>query len=513
MSFTLRKIGQPSGWVGLAALFAALSYYLVNGDANAIFLGLAALAASALLIYLWAESAAVVKALASRQARRGSNSIVMFVAFLGIIALLNVLAARHSIRWDLTETGAYSLSPQTMSVLGSLRQPVRAIGFYRDGDPQRQQAADLLKEYAARSDKLTYEFIDPDVKPALAQQYQIRDYEVLFLAGDRKQEVLTIGESEFTSALLKVTSSQQKKVAFVTGHGERAVDAADNASYQQAKAALEADNYTTATLSLATGPIPDDVAAVVLAGPKQPLLDQESQVLRDYLANGGKLLLLYDPGVDSKVGDLLVQYGVAVSHDYVIDPARAFFGDAGTPVIDQYGWSPITKDLARLQTVFPSIAPLTTPQQPAPGTTVTALARTSDRSWAEKDIKNPGYTEGSDVKGPLTVAASIEADVKATEGEQPPADKPQKETRLVVVGDSDFASNSFLRMGGNLDFLVNSVNWLTESEELISIRPKPPEDRSVYLNTTQSNLILYTSVFILPLAVLLAGASVWWSRR
>lgn len=511
MSGTLRQIGQASGWVGLAALFLAFSYYLVYGDLNAILLALVVLAVVALLVYLWADSASVVRALGSRQARRGSNSAVMFVAFLGIVALLNVLAARHSIRWDVTDTGTYSLSPQTLSVLANLRQPVKAIGFYREGDPQRQQAADLLKEYVARSDNLTYEFIDPDLKPALAQQYQIRDYEVLFTAGDRRQEVLGVGESDFTSALIKITSAQQKKIAFAVGHGEHSVDATDNTSYRQAKASLEADNYTITTLSLATGPVPDDVAAVVLAGPKQSLLDQERQALRDYLHKGGKLLLLYDPGVDPKVDDLLVEYGVSVSYDYVIDPVRALAPDAGTPVIYEYGWSPITKDLP--QTVFPGAAPVGTPPQPVAGVTVTALARTSDRSWAEKDIKNPGFTEGVDMKGPLTIAVSIEADVKPADGEQAPAEGAQKKTRLVVAGDSDFASNAFLGMAGNVDFLVNSVNWLTESEELISIRPKPPENRSVYLSATQSNLIFYTSVIILPLAVLLAGASVWWSRR
>jgi ABC-type uncharacterized transport system involved in gliding motility auxiliary subunit len=199
-----------------------------------------------------------------------------------------------------------------------------------------------------------------------------------------------------------------------------------------------------------------------------------------------------------------------MGRDLVVDVERALYPDPGTPVITEYGWSTVTKDLG--QTVFPGVAALTVPTTPAAGTTVTPLARTSGQSWTTKDARNPQFKEG-DTRGPLTIAASIEAEAKNAASTQSNPDKEAPKTRLVVVGDADFASNSFLRMASNRDFLVNSVNWLTESEELISIRPKPPEDRSVFLSPTQTTLIWISSIVLLPLVVLVAGASVWWSRR
>ena len=203
-----------------------------------------------------------------------------------------------------------------------------------------------------------------------------------------------------------------------------------------------------------------------------------------------------------------------MGHALVIDRTRALYPDPGVPVVSEYGWSPITKDLP--QTVFPGAAALTAPATAPTGVTVTPLARTSDNDWATNDPQNPSYKDG-DAKGPLTLAVSVETD--GTDASQPPATQSQDQassapkTRLVVIGDSDFASNAFLRMAGNQDLFVNSVNWLTQSEDLISIRPKPPETHEVLLTQSQSNLVWFSSIVLLPLLVLAAGASVWWSRR
>ncbi len=522
MSVVLRKASSRAGYVAVLAVFAAGSYYFVYRELNAVVEALLGMGAVALAFYLWGSRDSFLGAVTSRQARRGTNTLVMLAAFIAIVGLLNFLAARHTYRWDLTETQVYSLSPQTEKVLAGLREPVNVIGFYTAmSDLRRQEAEDLLKEYAARSDKVTYEFVDIDQKPALALQYQIRTEGLLFLSGDKRQDVQGVSESDFTNALIKIASNTQKKVAFVVGHGERAIDGYADDAYDQAKAALEADNYSVTTLTLTSGAIPEDVAAVVLAGPQTPVLEQERQVLRDYLARGGKLMLLYDPGTDAQVDDLLLPYGVSLGHEVVVDPQRAFFGDAGTPVIVQegYSWSPITKDLP--QTLFPRVAALTPPKTGAAGVEVTPLAQTSDQSWAEKDLNNPRFDEGTDPKGPLTIALAVEATAAGSEaanaeaqpqdGEGEQADA--KKTRLVLVGDSDFAANAFIGLVGNRDFFVNSVNWLTESEDLISIRPKPPEEHPILLTPAQQNLILFTSVVLLPLIVLVAGGSVWWSRR
>lgn len=515
----LSRLGGLAGYAGLLALFATFGYYAVFREFGIIPQALAAAGVVFLAFFLWSARSQVTQTVKSRQAQRGTNAVVMTVAFIGIVALLNVLVARNPVRWDLTETGEYTLSPQTRQILANLDQPVHVIGFYTAGNSNRATAEGKLREYAVHTDKLTYEFVDPDTTPTLAQRYQIRTEGLVFLSGDRRQDVQGVSESDITNGILKVTSDKQAKVAFVTGHGERQIDGFDQQAYSRAKAALEDDNYVVTTLNLATETIGDDISAVILAGPQQPLLDQERDVLNDYLRRGGKLMLLIDPRVDANVDALLANYGISLGRDLVIDPERALFSDAGVPVIIEYGWSQITKDLP--QTVFPGVAALTLPSadNTPDGVTVSTLARTSPGSWAEKALQNPRFDEGVDAKGPLTIAATVEAPVKQEGEETEPdqaetdTDEPKKTTRIVVVGDSDFASDTFISMVGNRDFFVNSVNWLTENEELISIRPKPPTDRSIFLTATQANLVIFSSVVVLPLIVLIAGASVWWSRR
>ncbi|MHB1006208.1 MAG: GldG family protein [Chloroflexota bacterium] len=515
MSTILRKASPQAGLVGLLAFFGAASYYLVYGDLNVIVEALLAIGVLSVSLYVWGAGNSLGRALTSRQSKRGSNAALMMAVFVVIVGLLNFLAARHSVRWDLTESGTYTLSPQTIQILSNLKNPVKVLGFYTaQSDALRVQAEDLLREYESYTDKVTHEMVDLDQKPTLAQQYQIRAEGLLFLSGGKRQEVLGTSESDFTNGILKLTSAEQKKVGFVVGHGERALDTAGNASYQQAKRALEQDNYATTTVNLLSGPVPDGMAAVILAGPSKPLADQERQTLRDYLKKGGKVMLLYDPGVDAQLDDLLVAYGISMGHDLVIDTARALYPDPGVPVVSEYGWSPITKDLP--QTVFPGAAALTTPVTPPAGVTVTPLARTSDKSWATKDPQNPNYKDG-DSKGPLTLAAAVEANVDGTGQAQVTSNQEEsantRKTRLVIVGDTDFASDAFLRMAGNQDLFVNSVNWLTQSEDLIAIRPKPPENHEVLLTQSQTNLVWFSSIVLLPLLVLGAGASVWWSRR
>lgn len=518
MKALLPRIGPVTGYLGAVALFGALSYWVVYRDLNTVVQGLLAVAAIGLGVWVWTARHTVLSALISRQARRGSNSIVMVIAFVGIVGLLNFLAAQHPQRWDLTETGTYSLSPQTLQLLASLEEPVRVIGFYQEGDWRRGQADDLLREYATRSNQISYEFIDPVQRPGTAQQYQVRDFGMLFLQGDRRQEVFGTTESDFTNALLKLTSTEPKKVAFLIGHGERPLSEPGNHSYGAAVRALEADNYTVTPVNLAIEAIPEDVEAIIIAGPTAPLLERDQQILKEYLRAGGKMMILYDPGPSFGLEALVEDYGVTLGRDLVLDPERAFYGDQAAPVILEYGWNPITKDLP--QTVLPHATYISPPEVAQEGVVVERLAVTSNRGWAETDLSQPRFDEGVDPQGPLALAVSIEAEVATAEGapagqDEPDqgADRSRPRTRVVVFGDSDFASDGFIGMGGNRDLFVNSVNWLTESEELISIRPKPPEDRGMYLTATQTNLILFSTVVLLPLVVLLAGGSVWWSRR
>ncbi|MFQ6057701.1 MAG: GldG family protein [Anaerolineae bacterium] len=516
MMAQLKRFSFPIAYAGALAIVAALALLVARGrQLDLIVEGLLALGVILLGLFVWLQPDLIRQAITGRTARYGSNALIMSLAFLGILALLNFLSVRHHRRVDLTEAGRYSLSPQTIQILAGLQEPVRVTAFFTEIHPGRREAQDLLQEYAYRSNKFSYEFIDPELKPALARQYQItRDGTLIFSSGERRQEVFSVGEQDFTSAILKVSQERQKAVYFLTGHGERDIDDFTQQGYAQAKTALERDNYRVATLNLAiTDTIPADLDVLVVADPRKPLLEEERKRLTGYLLKGGRALIMQDPAADTGLNEVLEAWLVRFKDDVIIDPVRSLLGDPASPVVDRYRFSQITKDLP--MTFFPRARSVEQTEEVPQGVgmTLTPLIQSSSRSWGETSLNNPQvrYDEGQDMKGPLSIGMIVESPASLGSEEQKTAKSTK--SRLVVLGDSDFASNAFIGALGNGDLFLNAVNWLAEEEELISIRPKPPEVRMVSLTGQRANLIFFLSVIIVPLAVLSVGAVMWWSRR
>jgi ABC-type uncharacterized transport system involved in gliding motility auxiliary subunit len=507
----LKKYGEYLALGGLACLAAALVRFFIGGEFNVYVQGLVAAGLVLLVLYALGRPEEVRGALTGRRARYGSNVIVMTVAFVGILVLVNYLGTRYEKRLDWTQDKVFTISEQTRKVLANLDKPIKITGFYQQGDSRQEQVADLLKEYRQYTNYLTWEFIDPDVQPAAARQAGISDYGTLvFESEGRKQNTTSSDEQGLTSAILKVSSGEQKVVYFLTGHGERASDGYGQDGYSQAKQVMEQDNYVVKTITLAVTPtVPADCALLIIASPTKPLLDKEIAAVNDYLDKGGKLLYLTDPQVTTGLEEgVLKKFGIQVRSDIVVDPASSLLGDVASPLVSNFRWSPITKDL-KAAAIFPQTRSLVADANPPTGVSLTAFAETSADSWGETDLTNRqvGFDAAKDTKGPVTVGLS--AEIKHVSGDVTLAPT----ARVVVFGDSDFAANAFLGTLGNRDLFANSVNWLTEEESLISIRAKPPTDRMLYMTTSEQILGLVTSIVLLPLAVLLAGGVVWWRRR
>ena len=510
-----------AGAVGVAALIVAGIIYLILPELRDITQIVLALGLVCLLIFIFGAFDLVKSAAASRRTRYGTNSIVMSVVFVAIVLVINVFVSQNHYRLDVTASRQYSLARQTVKVLQDLKEPIKVTGFFVPEDPQKEPARNLLSQYTYRSGKLSYDFVDPEAKPAIAREYDVRSSgAIVFESGSQRQQVTSIDEQAFTNAILRVTGKEQKKVYVVSGHGERDLISGDETGLSYAGQGLRGDNYSVESLNLATGDgkVPSDAAVIVLAAPQNPLLDQEVKAINDYLDQGGNALVLVEPNPSYEIGDILDRWGAVIGNGSIVDQAVYAYPDPASPAIrkEQYYLSQITRDLDA--TFFPTATSISPKGQQTEGVAVSPLASTSSTSWLTSNPKETQYREG-DPKGPLNIGVTIEGPARLDKSGGPSAGDTNgkaagdKKTRLVVIGDSDFATNKYFYSLSNSDLFLNSVNWLSGEEDLISIRPKPPEFRRLVITQRGWNWILYSSIALLPLAVGLVGGITWWRRR
>ena len=471
-----------------------------------------------------------------RQTRSGALASSSIVLALGILIAVNFVLARQNKRWDLTAARQYSLADQTVQILESLELPLGILVFARDIDFPRYQ--DRLAEYAYTSSQVTLEFIDVDKDPVAAREYEVQAYGTIVLEyEDRIERVMSEEEQELTNALIKVIEGEEQRVYFVEGHGERATDGEDRDGYKGLTEALRLDNLRVSSLVLAqTGEVPEDASVVVVAGPSNDLLAGEVDVLRDYLESAGKLLVLLDPPDDPETTDqsnlisLISEWGIDVGNDVVVDASgvgQLLGTDATVPIAATYPPHPITENF-ELLTAFPLARSISPIEGGANGRTAQMFIRTSERSWAETSMDELAGGEvamdDADSPGPVSIGVAVsvavevadEDDGSEAEGsdaeDDESEDAPPPQARLAVIGDSDFASNSALGIQGNRDLALNTINWLAQQENLISIRPRQPEDRRITLTTAQQfNMLVVT--WLIPFAAIVAGTMTWWRRR
>jgi len=469
-----------------------------------------------------------------RTLKYGSHASLFTVVVLAVVVLLYSLAMQHNQRFDVTQAKRFTLADQSIKLLQSLTYPIKIIGFYSLAERERETFTDLLKQYAQHTDKISYEVVDPDRQPAMAKQYDISAYNTVVVEGNgKKEKILRLEETALTNAILKVTRTTKKIVYFITGHGEPALTDSDRNGYSVAKQALEEQNYTVQELVLARQTqVPDDAAVVILAGPRQDLLDSELEALRTYLGHGGPLLVLIDPETVPGLVAFIKRYGLEIGNDVVIETnplGRLVGGDYLMPVVMTYERHAITKELGNVMTMFPLVRSVQVAKDLPPGITAQGLAMTSAESWAETDLKalregRTAFDAESDRRGPITIAAvaTINTGNTATSSssgsaestDQPEPEKSTHAARLVVVGDSEFANNSLFSVQGNGNLFLNTVSWLAEEEDLIAIRPrKGGGSGPVLLTAAQAPLIFWLPVVILPLAVFASGAAVFMRRK
>jgi ABC-type uncharacterized transport system involved in gliding motility auxiliary subunit len=524
----LNRILSIVGWIGtgLVLVAVAIRFGYPAKEQWAYYLAWAGLVC--VLAYSLSQWREVAKVFSRRQARYGTLAATSVLVVLGILVAINYIGAKQNKRWDVTANKQFSLADQSKNVLAKLDSPLQVMVFAQEPEFPRYQ--DKMKEYEYASKKITTEYIDPDKKPTVAKQNQIQQYgTIVFNYKGRTERVTSDSEQDITTGIIKVVTGQQKKIYFTQGHGEKDNGSAERDGYNAIAAALGRENYTVDKVVIAQqGAVPDDAAVVIVAGPRTDFFPPEIEALKTYLGKSGKLLLELDPPdkTDSAPLTNLIalahDWGMDVGTDVVVDVSgmgRLIGTDASVPVAANYPSHPITQRFSFI-TAYPLSRSITPVSGGVNGHTAQTFIETSPRSWAETDIKglvSSGQValdeSKGDKKGPVSIAAAVSAAVTPPDAKAADPSAPKPETRVAVVGDSDFAANSGLGIQGNRDLFMNVVGWLSQQENLISIRPKEADDRRITLTATQQSNIIWLSLLIIPACIFGTGVYTWWRRR
>jgi gliding motility-associatede transport system auxiliary component len=500
---------------GPAMLIAGYVYYSIKNVWNVPIQIVIYTGAALTLLLLFFSLGKIKSAFKRRSTQYGTNSLVMTLVVLGILGMINFIGKKHHKRMDLTSAKLYSLSDQSKKVVQGLKGEVKILYFDREPN---QTLNDLMEEYrGVNASKVNFKTIDPQKDPGQAKQYNISRFKETVVAyGAKTEKVETPQEESITNAILKVTRDKNKVIYFLQGHNEGDIsDTQEAKGYAVAKKAIENQNYEVKTLSLAQNPaIPDDCAVLVIAGPKVGLLPTEIPVVDKYVDVGGKVLLLQDPDTTSGLEELLKKWKIGLENDTVVDASgigQLLGMGPAAPLVTSFESHAITKDLSRTMTFFPLARSVKTVENPSSSFSSSVLFKTSEASWGEKNLKGGSvrFDEGTDTKGPVPLGIVSTKTVSGDEKEK----KHGKEARVVVVGDSDFASNSYFQQQRNGDVFLNAVSWLAEDEDLISVRPKSQENRSISLTRANSSVLFWMTMVLLPGSALISGILVWLRRR
>ena len=499
--------------LGLACLLAGFVFGLIMPGLRYYAWGILALGSALVAVSAVLDFKRVRGALVSERGRFGLSTIVKVSLFSGIIIFTNAISVGTYHRFDFTGLAQFTLTSQTKKILAELDKPVEVLNFFSPSVPATvgNYAKNLLTEYQNHTDQLTVKNIDPDLSPDQARQYRVDQvgavYGVTVFRSEKGQKqvygprITSGAEHAFTSAILEVTGTKQKKVYFLTGHGEHSI----HSDYHSAGNGLRDNLFQVGELDLLRTPgVPEDAAVLILAGPKHAFVKSEQEILKSYLKNGGRMFMLWNPDPPQWLRQLLADWWLDIEDGTIVDPASHVAPNRDTPLVPR-----IRNNFQLTETYFPGAAAVF-PKGKIPENVVNRpLVWTSPGSWIEKEFiigEEPEFNEKTDRKGPLSIGALIST---ASEDET----ENSKGTRLALIGDSDFAANRHFQNGNNSDLFLTVVNWLAAGEEIISVDRKVLVTRRLLLNPERARFIHVSSIGLLPLLLLAVGGYVWWRRR
>lgn len=553
-----KSIRQALALVGIGAVvLGVLIWVFLRGLEGPAFI-VAGTGFALLFIDAVISLATVRKAVFGRRGRYGLNTAIVFIVFVAIAIAINFTLhwavdrpnPEGWLRIDTTATKQFLLEEQVVNTLENLKEPVKITAFFATdtaaGAAAWRDTEDMLSEFRRRSavHELTYERVDPELNPNVATSLGVTQFPALAIEGveSRRTEIVVgsdprsrsdvITEQQLVTGLLVINQIVQKKIIFVTGHSERDVtDIPGTTSFGLAGLALNRENYIVLNETLqelgvrmATGDPLDVPAAIVFAGPTQDLLPIDQQALLNYARSGGSIMFMFEPdNVPDTFKQFISRYAVVVGDGEAADIASFV---APSPTFIQVKKSnsqipphPVTEGFEVLYmpgtTHFGwAVDPLSIPlvKETTPLVSQRILASTTISSWSETDPDTLNFDIDSETPGPLPVAVAVEAVGELAGGIYSDGDD-LVSTNMIMIGDTDFASNNYFGSANNADLFVNAINYLAKDFELISIRAKTQADRQLFLTKNERDFVRWSGWLLMPTLISLFGFWTWWRRR
>ena len=564
-SYSIQYITFISGFL-LIAIGLIVALFLRDIQSTGIILII--VGAISLLISTIFNLSKIKKFLISSKGAYGANTLFILIGVIIISLIINsviYVSNKNGItpswfRSDLTASKEYDLSNQALNAIQNLNENLEIFLFLRNDSSKDalsiKRTEDLLSEFSRNSNdyELTFMHIDPDLDPNLSSSLNIekylsgRDLPVLvfrleesqrlahIVGGDPNESIDVFNEKDVISGMLISSQVKRKRVFFLSGHEERDINNIDRSSNSlgQAKITLERDNYdvssiTTDELSriLLNFSLSNELdlfpSAIIISDPSDDLLESEKNILKEYIALGGNIMMLLEPDSPKGYTEMLSGWGIISGEGTLVDrisyvaPNLEFLQikDSNLQIPDH----PITHNFDVIY--FPGSKfigmsltneeiPIT--EEGLPYVKAEPIAYTTISSWEEKSKEIIEFNN-EDISGPLPVVLAVEV-ISEIKG------NPKKEengeytmSKILISGDTDFASNRFIFSAKNEDLFANSVNWLTSDVELISIRPKEKVFRELVLTKDERNFVRWSGWAFLPALSLSLGIYNWWRRR
>jgi ABC-type uncharacterized transport system involved in gliding motility auxiliary subunit len=506
---------------------------------------------------LWESRQGLMGGARRKSTQTGIQVAAMIVVVVGILTVVELVSINHNIQWDVTPGQFFSLSPKTLQILDKIdreKKQIEILSF--TAKVQNEGVKKILEQYTRRTEMVKFRFVDLDTSPRSAKQYGVDAYGTIVvvhkLSGDEKKADVGAGKAEdkekkkkknfrsekfydlsensIANAILKTIQTSQKRIYFLTGHGERLHVGRGRELMGALATNMRDDNYKVEELFLLRKKgVPEDTNLLVIAAPKKDIEEVEAGFIDAYLKKGGRLLVFLEP--ESPLGRLtavLSRFGVEVPESFVIDPQAVQFALVGgnelTPFVSQYGVHDITRQMKGLATMFPTARRITEKANPGSGISTETLAKTGPGSFTVSRIEIRGkqiaYDTTTKKDGPVSLGVAVTVDLgkygsKAGKSAPPNTEKKEnkKEARVVVFGDADFASDAYIGSQGNGNLVLNSVNWLSGEKALVSIRAKRRTGEPLLLAAGQGSFVRLFTVWLMPLFMILLGAAVYVRRR